>query len=271
MWGLSSTFFYWQWEKPVVTLVCNGQLFTDIHAVFLDKDGTLADVATYLSQLGHTQAQLMEQRLSGTRELTLKALGFKASGLTASGLLAVGSRQETIMGIATVAALVGCPWVKAIDLAMATLKAADQQCSPKALHTPLLPGALDFLQRLRLAGLKIIMVSADSQHNLESFVQHHHLQTYFDVLQGVNRQHPTKMSVDFLPTACQAIGIESAQGMVIGDAASDLHMALPTRGFIGYLGGWQPPLSKTDILGDSCSKLSLIHSFATDFSQIALT
>ncbi|MBE9065107.1 HAD family hydrolase [Leptolyngbya cf. ectocarpi LEGE 11479] len=258
-------------KKSVVTLACNGQIFKDIHAVFLDKDGTLADVATYLSQLGHIQAQLMEQALSGTHELTLQALGFNADGLTASGLLAVGSRQETIMGIATVAALVGCPWVKAIDLAIATLKAADQQCSPKALYTPLLPGALDFLQRLRLAGLKIIMVSADSQHNLESFVQHHHLQTYFDVLQGVTRENPTKMSADFLSTACQAIDIEPAQGVVIGDAASDLHMALPTRGFIGYLGGWRPPLSKTDILGDGCSRASLVHSFTTDFSQIVLT
>ncbi|MEM7064976.1 MAG: HAD family hydrolase [Cyanobacteria bacterium P01_B01_bin.77] len=255
----------------MITLTCNGQIFKDIHAVFLDKDGTLADVATYLGQLGQIQAQLMEQALSGTRELALQALGFNTHGLTASGLLAVGSRQETIMGIATVAALVGYPWVKAIDLAMATLKAADQQCNPKALYTPLLPGALDFLQRLRLAGLKIIMVSADSQHNLESFVQHHQLQTYFDVLQGVNSERPTKMSADFLPTACQAIGLEPAQGVVIGDTASDLRMALPTRGFIGYLGGWQPPLSKTDILGDSSSRLSLVHSFATDFSQIVMT
>lgn len=260
-------------NKPGVTLTCNGQTFTDIRAVFLDKDGTLADVATYLNQLGRTQSELMEQRLSGTRDFTLKALGFNADGLTASGLLAVGSRQETIMGIATAAAMVGYPWVKAIALAMTTLNTADQRCSPKAMYTTLLPGALDFLQRLRQARLKIIMVSADSQGNLESFVQHHHLQAYFDVLQGVSSQHPSKMSADFLPTACQAIGIEPHQGVVIGDAASDLHMAAPTRGFIGYLGGWQPPLSKTDILGDDPdhSRPLLVHSFATDFSQIVLT
>lgn len=255
----------------MVTLTCNGQMFTDIRAVFLDKDGTLADVATYLSQLGRIQAQLMEQHLSGSYELTLKALGFNADGLMASGLLAVGSRQETIVGVATAAALVGCPWVEAIDLATAAINAADQQCSPKAVYTPLLPGALDLLQRLRQAGLKVLMVSADSQRNLENFVQHHQLQTYFDGLQGVSDQHPNKLSANFLSAACQAIGLKPDQGVVIGDAASDLHMARPARGFIGYLGGWHPPLTKADILGDRSSKLSLVHSFATNFSQIVLS
>ncbi|MEA5464002.1 HAD family hydrolase [Leptothoe sp. PORK10 BA2] len=261
----------------MVTVFCNGQLFTDIHAVFLDKDGTLANVAAYLSQLGHTQAELMERQLPGSQDWVLRALGFCHGGLSPSGLLAVGSRQETIVGIAAAAAMVGCPWVEAMDLARTTLGAADQQHSPKAAYTPLLSGALEFLGRLRQAGLKIVMVSADGQENLEKFVQHYGLATYFDHLQGVSCQHPAKTSRNFLPAACQAIDCEPHQGLVIGDAASDWQMAQSTRGFIGYLGGWQSPLSKTDILGPagaaqagSQGDLSLARSFATDFSQIRL-
>ena len=285
MWGQGPTFFLGHRHytstsitptdiTPVVTVTCNGNVFTDVHAIFLDKDGTLANVAAYLSQLGHTQAQLMERQLPNTHDLTLRALGFNDGELSAAGLLAVGSRQETIMGIATVAAMVGYPWVQAMELARATLRTADQQYSPKAVYTPLLPGALAFLKRLKQAKLKVIMVSADSQDNLETFVQHHHLTAYFDKLQGVSSQNPSKLSADFLHNACQTVKLSPSQGLVIGDSASDLRMAESARGFIGYLGGWHPTLSESDILGkdggaDHSDRL-LAHGFATDFSQIGL-
>ncbi len=256
----------------MVTIACNDKFFQGVDAVFLDKDGTLADVANYLNQLGYLQAQLMEQALPGTYELILKALGVTPEGLMASGLLAVGSRQETVLGTAAAAAMTGCPWVQAVDLATTTLTIADQRCSPKALYTPLLPGVLEFLRRLKQAKLKVIMVSADSQQNLDQFVQHYHLHTYFDRIQGVSSQHPTKLEPSFLAAACQSIGLSPNQGVVIGDAASDLCMAASARGFIGYLGGWQPALSVVDILGidGSASTLSLEYGFATDFSQIIL-
>ncbi|MDV3350604.1 HAD-IA family hydrolase [Leptothoe sp. LEGE 181152] len=252
----------------MVTVFCNGKQFTNIDAVFLDKDGTLANVAAYLQQLGYNQAKLMEQSLPGAYGLTLKALGIDSTGLSASGLLAVGSRQETIIGTAAAAAMAGYPWVKALELAIHSLTVADQQCSPKAAYTPLLPGVLDFLQRLRHVGLNVIMVSADTQSNLEDFVNRYQLQTYFDKLQGTSSPHPTKGAPDFLPAACQSIGLSPGQGMVIGDSTSDLRMAQSTGGFIGYLGGWQPTLSETDILDDECS--GVICGFANDFSQITM-
>ena len=258
--------------KFVVTVLCNDQHFTHIDAIFLDKDGTLANVATYLRQLGTLQASLMEHLLPDSHELILKALGIHGDSLNPSGLLAVGSRQETILGTAAAAAIAGCPWVNAVDLATTTFAQADQHCSPKAANTPLLPGVPEFLQRLKQANLKVIMVSADAQENLEQFVQYHQLQPYFDHLQGVSHRHPTKTVPEFLAAASHAVGITPKQGLVIGDAASDLRMAETARGFIGYLGGWQPRLSPTDIVGhDSDGKqLPVTSSFVTEFSQITL-
>ncbi|MEM9482689.1 MAG: HAD-IA family hydrolase [Cyanobacteria bacterium P01_F01_bin.116] len=260
-------------QQNAISITCNAQRFTDIHGVFLDKDGTLADVATYLTQLGQMQAQLLEAQLSGTQNLTLKALGFTDQGITASGLLAVGSRRETIVGTAAAIAIIGCPWIKALELANAALTTADQRYSPKASFTPLLPGALDLLKRLKQAGLKIIMVSADSQQNLESFVDHYELQPYFDRLQGVNSQNPSKIDPSFLKAACQGLDISPDQGLVIGDAASDFRMAATTKGFIGFLGGWQPQLLGTNILaGYEHWQITALpnHTFVKNLSDIQL-
>ena len=254
----------------MATIVCNGKSLTDIQAVYLDKDGTLADVATYLTQLGRTQAQLMEQRFPGTCALTLKALGLTSEGIAASGLLAVGSRQETILAAAIAAAIAGGPWVQSVDLATATFALADQKHTPKAAYTPLLPGVLNFLQRLKQAKLKLIMVSADSQNNLEQFVHHHSLADYFDHLQGVSSQHPAKTEPGFLLAACQAIGLLPHQGVVSGDSASDVRMAESAKGFIGYLGGWEPRLLPSDILTEPSTGKPLDSLFVTDLSQITV-
>lgn len=253
----------------VVNIDCNGKRFTSVQAVFLDKDGTLANVANYLSQLGKTQAQLMENQLTGTYQLNLSALGFTSDGLlSASGMLAVGSRQEAIAASATAAEIAGYPWVKAMKLATATWTATDRQCSPKASYTPLLPGVPDFLQRLRRTRLKIIMVSADSQKNLEEFVDYYQLQPYFDKIQGVSDQYPSKTAPSFLQAACQAVGMGSDEGVVIGDAATDWQMAQTTRGFIGFLGGWQPQLSEDAIV--TSSDRAVDYAFATAFDQITI-
>ncbi|MEM1256101.1 MAG: HAD family hydrolase [Cyanobacteria bacterium P01_H01_bin.21] len=254
----------------MATVFCNGKRFVDVNAVFLDKDGTLADVANYLQQLGHIQAQLMEQAIPGVNNIVLKTLGIDSGRLAASGLLAVGSRQETVLGTAAAAAMLGQPWVEAIELAATTLAAADQKCFPKATYTPLLPGVLELLKRLRQVNLKIIMVSADSQDNLEQFVEYHQLHPYFDKLQGSSYQHPDKTAPEFLLAACQAVGLSPHQGIVIGDSASDLRMAKSACGFIGYLGGWQPTLTTTDILGSTNSSPSMACRFVKDFSQITL-
>lgn len=256
----------------MVTVICNGKLFTGIKAVFLDKDGTLANVSNYLKRLGTHQAQLMENQIPGTYSSVLKALGISSDGvLFPAGLMAVGSRQETIVGTATAAAMQGCAWGQAVELATTALAAADRQYVRKAPHTPLLPGALDFLKWLRRTGLKISMVSADRQANLEDFVACYQLQRHFDHLQGVSQSHPSKIAPSFLQAACDAVGVAPHEGIVIGDAITDLHVAERAGGFIGFLGGWQPQL-QPDIIAspEMLTKLSIKAVFATEFSHIQL-
>ncbi len=255
----------------VVTIICNGIVFTNIKAVFLDKDGTLANVSSYLTRLGQLQARLMEEQVPGTYSLALKALGIASDGLSPTGLMAVGSRQETIIGVATAAVIQGCSWGESLALATNTFAIADRQCFPKALYTPLLPGALEFLKQLRQAGLKVSLVSADSQSNLSAFTEQYQLQDYFDHLQGTSQDHPSKIAPSFLETACDAVNVAPYEGLVIGDATTDLQIAGRTGSFIGFLGGWQRPLMRDDIASEQMlNKPSIKTGFATEFTQIQI-
>lgn len=256
----------------MVTVICNGTVFTGMNAVFLDKDGTLANVDRYLTRLGYRQAQLMDKEMPGTHDVILRALGISCRGLDPAGLMAIGSRQETIFGIANaVLTIQDCAWQHAVDLAKLTLAEAARQCLPKARYTPLLPGALNFLQRSRRAGLKISMVSADAQPNLVSFIEQYQLQVYFDHLQGVSQHYPDKVDPGFLKAACHALKVEPNEVLVIGDAATDVKVARQCGGFIGFLGGWQPPLSAEAIAPQTLwESLPIPVAFASEFSQIQL-
>ncbi|MEM6251402.1 MAG: HAD family hydrolase [Cyanobacteria bacterium P01_D01_bin.156] len=253
----------------MVIVACKDVIFQDIQAVFLDKDGTLADVSRYLLSLGKCQAQLMEALIPGTYPWVLQALGISSGGLDPAGLMAVGSRQETINGVAKVLQEQLTENERIIDLVATTLAAAARQHLPKASYTPLLSGVIDFLRRLRQAGLKVSMVSADAQVHLVDFVEHYQLQNYFGHLQGVSRQYPSKVTPDFLQAVCQAIDVTPHQALMIGDAATDLHVATLTGGFIGYLGGWSPLLSPEQIASKQVlGALQIPSAFVTDFSQI---
>ena len=227
----------------MATVLCDRRYFAPIDAVFFDKDGTLANVADYLTRLGQRQADCMETALPGTKAGVLKALGFDNSSLSPQGLLAVGSRSETIEGIASAAAVEGYSYQTALAAAAAATAAADREISPKEAFTPLIPGAAELLARLKDARIKLALTSADSQENLQRFVTYYSLSSYFDHIQGTGADRPSKTAMGFLKTARQALRVAPERSMVIGDARSDYVMARNDRAAacVLVLGGWPVP------------------------------
>ncbi|NJM95173.1 MAG: HAD family hydrolase, partial [Acaryochloridaceae cyanobacterium CSU_5_19] len=97
----------------MVDISCRDRIFTNIEAIVFDKDGTLADVESYLKSLGQKRSRLVDAQAPGVQEPLLLAFGIEETGLNSQGLLAVGSRHDNQIAAAAYVAETGRHWLEA--------------------------------------------------------------------------------------------------------------------------------------------------------------
>ena len=223
----------------MATIRCGDVTFTDIAAVILDKDGTLADSQAYLRNLGLRRSRLLDAKIPGVQEPLLMAFGLDQQWLNPSGLLAVGTRRENEIAAAAYVAETGRDWPEALQIVQTTFVEADSYLHPKAPQTPLFPGSVVLLQALKAANLKVGILSADTTVNVQEFVQHYELGAYVDLAMGVD-DGPGKPNPVLLQRAGAALGVAPAQMLVVGDSQADVRLAQAAEaaGCIGVTWGW---------------------------------
>lgn len=227
---------------------CGDVAFEHIRAVLFDKDGTLANVEAFLSQLGHRRSRLLDAKVPGVQEPLLMAFGFTNGALNPFGLLAVATRLENEIAAAAYVAETGRDWIEAIQIVQETFREADSAFSPKAKQTPPCEGVLELLSALSSGGdIRLGIVSSDSSQNVRDFVQEYALESHFQLLQGTDQwtddgseSSPRKPDPAFFHTACQKLDVQPDECLVVGDSPSDFKMACRggAAGFIGVTWGW---------------------------------
>lgn len=230
----------------VVTLLCGVQRFENVQAVLFDKDGTLARVEGYLSRVGQQRSHLIEQKILGIGPGLRRAWGMVGDRVHPAGLLAVGTRQENAIAAAAYIAETGRSWAEAVAIAQTAFEQADSMAGNKAEQTPLIPDLGSWLSQLAQAGLKLGIVSSDSQANIESFVDIYGLRSHIGVIVGAefkpNKPHPA----GFL-RACAVLGVSPQQTLMIGDSDADMVMAQAAGALcaLGVQWGWEQPVTLT--------------------------
>ncbi|MBF2045885.1 MAG: HAD family hydrolase [Elainella sp. C42_A2020_010] len=229
----------------MVTIRCPGQLFQNIQAIIFDKDGTLASSEAYLRNLAQRRARLIDAQVPGVQEPLLMAFGIDENRINPAGLMAVGTRLENEIAAAAYIAETGKDWVEALQLVHAAFSEADRQMLKKARETPLIEGALELIQKLANAEVKLAILSSDSATNVDEFVEHYNLQSYFQVICGVNQQYPTKSNPQLLQHLSVSLNVLPQSMLMIGDSQVDLEIAIQTcmAGCIVFTGGWTSALS----------------------------
>ncbi len=230
----------------MATVRCSAHTFENIQAVIFDKDGTLADVETYLIRLAEVRSQLTavqvprsQAQQNALQSNFLAAFGLKNGTLDPAGLLAVGSRYENEVALAAYLAAIGIGWIAALALVQTAFHQADTILSPKVTQTPLLAGALPLLQQLEQAGIIVAILSADTHPEVTAFIQHYQL-TEICWYRGASAGSLPKTHPNALKSACEAINVRPDQTLVIGDSAADLALAHQgSAGFLGVTGGWK--------------------------------
>ena len=246
----------------VTTLHCQDRIFTNIQAILFDKDGTLAQVEGYLSQLAQKRARLVDAQVPGVQEPLLMAFGIERDRINPMGLQAVGSRQENLIAAAAYVAETGRTWAEARQIATQSFQEADAYLPDKVTQTPLFAGLQSWLTTLSQGGLTLGILSADTTANIEQFVGTYDLKSLIQHSLG-SSESLGKPDPMFYQVLCQQLAVLPEQTIMIGDSTLDMTMARSAGagGGIGVTWGWQTPvaIAQADCLINSPEQLTILE------------
>ncbi|WP_238154242.1 HAD family hydrolase [Synechococcus elongatus] len=195
-----------------------------VQALLFDKDGTLANSEAFLQRLVLARYGAIAAQVPDLTTDLLLSWGYQQERVDPAGLMAIGSRQENLIAAASAIAAQGYSWPRALDLAEKSFRRGDAACEPKAAQTPPIAGIQKLLSQARSLGLKIAVISADSEAQIQSFLDCHQLRDFVDLIWGCDRR-PSKPDPAAVLTVCQQLNVDPSTAVVIGDADSDLRMA----------------------------------------------
>ncbi|ELS04208.1 haloacid dehalogenase superfamily enzyme, subfamily IA [Xenococcus sp. PCC 7305] len=208
----------------MITITCKDKIFTDIEAIFFDKDGTIEDSRLYLHQLATERLDLLASHHMEIASYLSQAFGIDLEKIDPKGLMAVGSRQENELAAAAYIASSGCGWYQAQEIAYQAFESAANNIIPTKKTSPIFPGALGLFEQLITAQCQLGIISADSLSGIKKFVAREKIQDYFKVLIGSDR-NIQKPDPKLYLKACQSLNVQPQNTLMVGDSVGDIIMA----------------------------------------------
>ena len=256
-------------------LQLRGTVLGDVRAVLFDKDGTLSVSEPELITLAEARVFLcLEQIPEGMKQelgpLLRRAYGLhEAAGgagsrICPAGITAVASRDHNLIATATALVQVGLGWPESLSLAERVFAEADRADARRAgaegRHldgggrqaggtSRSTEGLRDWLEQLRSASVACAVISNDDVAGIEHFLASHGLDPYFAAIWSAEHR-PRKPDPAAVHGLCEQLGVSAGECALIGDANSDLQMAvaagIPHQLALGYTAAWStaPPLAE---------------------------
>jgi phosphoglycolate phosphatase len=233
----------------MAALLLRGQELGAVDAVLFDKDGTLSHSEPELHTLANTRLQRCleavgsEQRADLQRRLQ-EAYGLTSDSVHPAGITAVATRDHNLLATATALAQVGLGWPEALRLSEAVFDSCDRSDHPASSTTD---GAVEAIERLTAAGILCAVISNDNRAGIAHFLTSHALVRHVSAVWSADHS-PRKPNPAAVHGLCAELGVAVGRCALIGDASSDLAMAvaagIPTHLALGYTAGWRqsPPL-----------------------------
>jgi phosphoglycolate phosphatase len=238
-----------------------------VDAVLFDKDGTLSISEPELITLAAARVFLCLEQVEPALRPPLRDLLERAYGITAAGsaihpagITAVATRDHNLVSTATALVQVGLGWPEALAISESVFADADSSEARSTSATS--EGLLPWLEQLQAAGVQCAVISNDDTAGIEQFLVNHRLEPFFRALWSAEHQ-PRKPDPGAVRQLCSLLGVAVERCALIGDANSDLRMAvaagIPHQRALGYTAAWRlpPPLSEPHPLVHHWSELSL--------------
>ena len=260
-------------------LQLRGTELGEVEAVLFDKDGTLSVSEPQLLTLAsarvflcleHAAPVLPAAVLPELEQLLQRAYGLSPAAICPAGITAVASRDHNLIATATALVQVGMGWPEALALSEGVFAEADQQDARRSQeaggHTSgITDGLRPWLEQLQAAGVICAVISNDDMAGIEHFLASHGLEPFFAGLWSAEHR-PRKPDPAAVHGLCAQLGVQPGRCALIGDANSDLRMAvaagIPHQRALGYTAAWSspPPLAEPHPLVHHWRELSLTAS-----------
>jgi phosphoglycolate phosphatase len=226
----------------------------EVEAVLFDKDGTLSISEPQLITLAAARVFLCLEQVEPALRPSLRDLLERAYGINAAsdaihpaGITAVASRDHNLIATATALVQVGLGWPEALALSEQVFAQADQADARRAAAgearctSATTEGLLPWLEQLRAAGITCAVISNDDIAGIEHFLASHALEPYFAGFWSAEHR-PRKPDPAAVHGLCAQLGVAVTRCALIGDANSDLRMAvaagIPHQRSLGYTAAW---------------------------------
>ncbi len=231
-------------------LLLRGTLLGEVRAVLFDKDGTLSHSEPALVTLAsarvlHCLEEVAPARRTELKDLLERAYGLRAGAIDPAGTTAVASRSHNLISTATALAQVGLGWPEALVIAETVFRRTDAGDGQRGTTTE---GVRPLLERLRAVGVICAVISNDDRAGIAHFLSRHGLEAFFQGIWSAEHR-PRKPDPAAVHGLCGELGVAPADCVLVGDANSDLRMAVAAgiarRRALGYTAGWSvpPPLN----------------------------
>jgi phosphoglycolate phosphatase len=227
-----------------------------LRAVLFDKDGTMSHSEPMLEALAAARLDHCLKRaapllgepglLDDLAHLLARAYGLTVEGVDPAGITAVASREHNLIATATALVQVGLGWPESMALSEQVFGLTDGLHGQLSEHRPQPTEGLDrLIAALANAGVRCAVISNDESEGIQAFLKAHELERHFQGLWSAGHR-PAKPDPGAVQGLCGALGVDPGDCALIGDANSDLRMALAAGVpvVLGYLAGWRipPPL-----------------------------
>jgi len=250
---------------PVAQLRLKGVPLGWVQAVLFDKDGTMSHSEPRLIALAEARIQACLSQVSSghrarLRDLLEGAYGARDGRIDPAGITAVASRMHNLIATATAFAQVGLGWPEALNRSEILFDSTDAAAGSEPAAAQTTEGLAPLLIELDRAGVVLGVISNDQTRGIEQFLSAHGLERHIRGIWSADHQ-PAKPNPMAVHHFCAQLGVDPATCALIGDADSDLAMAvaagLPHA--LGYTAGWatKPRLAGQHLLIDHWSELTV--------------